>query len=74
MEDQANPIVELDTSKGAIKIEVLLDKAPETANNFLRYVDEEFYDGTVFHRVIPNFMIQGGGFDEKFSVCRRGIL
>ncbi len=67
MEDQANPIVELDTSKGAIKIEVLLDKAPETANNFLRYVDEEFYDGTVFHRVIPNFMIQGGGFDEKFS-------
>jgi peptidyl-prolyl cis-trans isomerase B (cyclophilin B) len=67
MEDQPNPIVELDTSKGAIKIELLLDKAPETANNFLRYVDEGHYDGTVFHRVIPNFMIQGGGFDEKFS-------
>ena len=67
MQDQANPVVELETSKGAIKIELLLDKAPETVNNFLRYVDEGHYDGTIFHRVIANFMIQGGGFDEKFS-------
>ncbi|MDA1315776.1 MAG: peptidylprolyl isomerase [Acidobacteria bacterium] len=67
MEDQQNPVVELDTSKGAIKIELLLDKAPETVNNFLKYVDEGHYDGTIFHRVIPNFMVQGGGFDEKFS-------
>jgi peptidyl-prolyl cis-trans isomerase B (cyclophilin B) len=67
MQDQANPVVEFDTSKGAIKIELLLDKAPETVNNFLRYVDEGHYDGTIFHRVIANFMIQGGGFDEKFS-------
>ncbi len=66
-EQQTNPIVELDTSKGAIKVELLLDKAPETVNNFLQYVDSEFYDGTVFHRVIPNFMVQGGGFDEKFT-------
>ena len=68
MEDQqSNPVVELDTSKGAVKIELLLDKAPETVNNFLQYVDDKFYDGTIFHRVIPNFMIQGGGFDEAFS-------
>lgn len=67
MQDQANPVVELETSKGSIKIELLLDKAPETVNNFLRYVDEGHYDGTIFHRVIANFMIQGGGFDEKFS-------
>jgi peptidyl-prolyl cis-trans isomerase B (cyclophilin B) len=67
MQDQANRVVEFDTSKGAIKIELLLDKAPETVNNFLRYVDEGHYDGTIFHRVIANFMIQGGGFDEKFS-------
>ncbi len=66
-EQRTNPVVELDTSKGAVKIELLLDKAPETVNNFLQYVDNKFYDGTIFHRVIPNFMIQGGGFDETFS-------
>ena len=67
MEEKANPVVEIETSKGAIKIELLLDKAPETVNNFLQYVDEGFYDDTIFHRVIENFMIQGGGFDESFS-------
>ena len=64
---QTNPVVELDTSKGTIKIELLLDKAPKAVNNFLHYVDEEFFDGTIFHRVIPNFMVQGGGFDESLS-------
>ena len=67
MEEQANPVVELTTSKGSIKMELFLDKAPETTKNFLRYVDDGFYDGTIFHRVIENFMIQGGGFDEAMA-------
>ncbi|MGB5747706.1 MAG: peptidylprolyl isomerase [Desulfobacterales bacterium] len=57
-----NPRVVLDTSKGKIVLELYLQKAPETVVNFLSYVDAKFYDGTIFHRVIPNFMIQGGGF------------
>ena len=57
-----NPKVELDTSKGKIVLELYPEKAPETVKNFLNYVDEKFYDGTIFHRVIPKFMIQGGGF------------
>jgi len=57
-----NPKVVLETSKGKIVIELYLQKAPETVVNFLDYVDAKFYDGTIFHRVIPNFMIQGGGF------------
>jgi peptidyl-prolyl cis-trans isomerase B (cyclophilin B) len=52
----------LATSKGEIVLELFADKAPATVNNFLTYVDADFYDGTIFHRVIPNFMIQGGGF------------
>jgi peptidyl-prolyl cis-trans isomerase B (cyclophilin B) len=52
----------METSQGSIKIELDGDKAPVTTANFLAYVDEEFYDGTLFHRVIPTFMIQGGGF------------
>jgi cyclophilin family peptidyl-prolyl cis-trans isomerase len=59
----ANPIVVLETSKGDIKIELFEDKAPITVKNFLQYVDDKHYDGLVFHRVISNFMIQGGGFD-----------
>jgi peptidyl-prolyl cis-trans isomerase B (cyclophilin B) len=58
----ANPVVVMNTSLGPIKIELWADKAPGTVKNFLQYVDEGFYDGTVFHRVINNFMIQGGGF------------
>ena len=54
--------VVMETSQGTMKIEVDGDKAPISAANFLAYVDEKFYDGTIFHRVIPNFMIQGGGF------------
>lgn len=61
----ANPKVTMDTSHGAIEIELLQDKAPATVANFLKYVDDKFYDGTIFHRVINNFMIQGGGFTEK---------
>jgi peptidyl-prolyl cis-trans isomerase B (cyclophilin B) len=54
--------VTLETTLGNIVIELNEDKAPETVKNFLSYVNDGFYDGTVFHRVIPNFMIQGGGF------------
>jgi peptidyl-prolyl cis-trans isomerase B (cyclophilin B) len=57
-----NPRVVLDTTKGKIVLELYLQRAPETVVNFLAYVDAKFYDGTIFHRVIPNFMIQGGGF------------
>jgi peptidyl-prolyl cis-trans isomerase B (cyclophilin B) len=59
----AGTFVVLETSLGSIKLELDADKAPVTAANFLSYVDEGFYDGTVFHRVIPTFMIQGGGFE-----------
>lgn len=52
----------LETSKGNITIELNEEKAPATVANFLKYVNDEFYNGTIFHRVIPNFMIQGGGF------------
>ena len=55
--------VVISTSKGDITVELDQEKAPVTVKNFLEYVDAKFYDGTVFHRVIPNFMIQGGGFD-----------
>jgi len=57
-----NTVVVLETSKGNIEIELYADKAPVTVNNFLMYVNERFYDGTVFHRVMDGFMIQGGGF------------
>lgn len=57
------PVVELKTSKGAIRIALESEKAPISTKNFLRYVEEGFYDGTAFHRVIPGFMVQGGGFE-----------
>jgi len=57
----ANPVVIIETSLGNIEVELFEDKAPVTVKNFLTYVDEKFFDGTIFHRVIPNFMIQGGG-------------
>jgi len=56
-----NPVVIIETSEGTIKVELWPDRAPITVRNFLRYADEGFYDGTIFHRVIPGFMIQGGG-------------
>ncbi len=60
----AGPIVEMKTSLGSIQIELNADKAPLTVKNFLQYVDQKFYDGTIYHRVIGKFMIQGGGFDK----------
>ncbi len=60
-----NPRVVIKTSKGTIVIELYKEKAPITVKNFLKYVDRGFYNGTIFHRVISNFMIQGGGFDQK---------
>jgi peptidyl-prolyl cis-trans isomerase B (cyclophilin B) len=63
----ANPQVELKTSMGAITIELYSDKAPKTVENFLQYVKDGHYKGTLFHRVIPGFMIQGGGFSADFA-------
>ncbi|MFN4258929.1 MAG: peptidylprolyl isomerase [Gemmataceae bacterium] len=57
-----NPVVVMKTSLGDIKVELDADKAPVSTKNFLGYVDDQFYDGTIFHRVIPGFMVQGGGF------------
>src|SRR5438045_6772764 len=59
----ASNVVVMDTSLGTMKIELDAAKARITVKNFLGYVDDKFYDGTIFHRVIPNFMIQGGGFE-----------
>lgn len=61
------PRVKLATSQGDIVLELYPDKAPRTVENFLQYVRDGHYDGTVFHRVISNFMIQGGGFDSKYQ-------
>jgi cyclophilin family peptidyl-prolyl cis-trans isomerase len=61
----ANPQVELRTSMGSIVLELEADKAPQTVENFIQYVKAGHYDGTIFHRVIPGFMIQGGGFSPE---------
>ena len=58
-----NPIVKLETSEGDITVVLFADKSPKTVENFLAHVDEGFYENTIFHRVIDNFMVQGGGFD-----------
>jgi cyclophilin family peptidyl-prolyl cis-trans isomerase len=60
----ANPVVIIDSNLGEFEVELNEEKAPISVKNFLSYVDEKFYDGTIFHRVINNFMIQGGGFQE----------
>ena len=60
------PKVRFTTSAGEFVVEVYPDKAPKTVENFLQYVRDKHYDGTIFHRVIDNFMVQGGGFDGKF--------
>ena len=57
-----NPVVVVETSEGTIRIELDAEKAPISVKNFLQYVDQGFYDGTIFHRVMDGFMIQGGGF------------
>ena len=63
----ANPKVELKTSLGAVVIELYPENAPKTVENFVQYVKSGFYDGTIFHRVIPGFMAQGGGFTPNFQ-------
>ena len=63
----ADPQVEIKTSLGAIVVELDPANAPLTVENFLKYVQDGHYDGTIFHRVIPNFMVQGGGFDRSYQ-------
>ena len=61
------PRVRFKTTAGEFVVEVYPDKAPRTVENFLQYVRDKHYDGTIFHRVIDNFMVQGGGFDTRFT-------
>lgn len=65
--DAAAPKVKFATSEGDFVVEVYPDKAPKTVENFLQYVKDKHYDGTIFHRVINNFMIQGGGYDAAYA-------
>ncbi|MGA1841907.1 MAG: peptidylprolyl isomerase [bacterium] len=62
-----NPVALIETSMGNIKIELFEERAPISVKNFIDYANEKFYDGTIFHRVIPNFVIQGGGFTEDMT-------
>jgi len=66
-EAKENPVVVMKTNKGDIVIELNPEKAPDTVANFLQYVDDGFFDSTIFHRVIRGFMIQGGGYDIEFA-------
>lgn len=63
----ANPTVELKTNLGEIVVELDADKAPKSAANFVQYVKDGHYNGTIFHRVIDGFMVQGGGFDARMT-------
>jgi cyclophilin family peptidyl-prolyl cis-trans isomerase len=63
----ANPQVEIKTSMGSMTVELYENKAPKTVKNFLEYVNANFYSGTIFHRVIPGFMVQGGGFTKDMN-------
>jgi cyclophilin family peptidyl-prolyl cis-trans isomerase len=63
----ADPVVEVATNFGTFVIELDSAKAPKTVKNFLEYVDAKHYDGTIFHRVIPTFMVQGGGYDQNYE-------
>jgi len=65
--DNAFPVVVFDTSMGTVEVELNRMRAPATVNNFLAYVVEGAYDGTIFHRVIADFVVQGGGFDEQWE-------
>ncbi|MES2399112.1 MAG: peptidylprolyl isomerase [Pseudomonadota bacterium] len=64
---QAAPKVKFVTTEGDFVMEVYPDKAPKTVANFLQYVKDKHYDGTIFHRVIPNFMVQGGGYETSYA-------
>jgi len=67
MTEEKNPVVIMETSMGNVKIELFKDKAPISVRNFLSYVKDAYYDGTIFHRVIKTFMVQGGGLDENMQ-------
>jgi peptidyl-prolyl cis-trans isomerase A (cyclophilin A) len=71
-DDEKKPVVVLDTSMGKITLELDKEKAPITVENFLKYVDAGFYDNLIFHRVIKDFMIQGGGFTTKMEEKKEG--
>jgi peptidyl-prolyl cis-trans isomerase A (cyclophilin A) len=62
-----NPVIVITTNKGVLEAELFRDKAPISVENFIQYIKSKHYDGTVFHRVIPGFMIQGGGFDATLK-------
>ena len=66
-EKMSNPIIKMETSKGTMMIELDAEKAPLSVANFVSYVEDGFYDGLIFHRVIPNFMVQGGGMNPDMS-------
>lgn len=69
----ANPMISITTTLGTIELELYPAKAPQTVKNFLQYVDKGFYNSTVFHRVIPGFMIQGGGFEPGMHLKATGL-
>jgi cyclophilin family peptidyl-prolyl cis-trans isomerase len=71
--DDKHPVVVLDTTAGEITLELDAGKAPTTVENFLKYVDDKFYDNLIFHRVISGFMVQGGGFDSQLRQKRDGV-
>ncbi|OQY07586.1 MAG: hypothetical protein B6I25_01515 [Planctomycetales bacterium 4572_13] len=66
-QETPNPVVKMVTNKGEIQIELFVDKAPMSVANFLKYAESDFYNGTIFHRVIKDFMIQGGGFTSDMQ-------
>jgi peptidyl-prolyl cis-trans isomerase B (cyclophilin B) len=70
--NQANQMIKLTTNMGEITIEMYADKAPETVKNFVSYIESGFFDGLIFHRVIPGFMIQGGGFSPDMKQKETG--
>ncbi len=72
-QDDQKPVVVMETSMGTITIELDAKNAPITTANFLQYVDDKFFDGLTFHRVIPGFMVQGGGFDPQLQQKREGL-
>src|SRR5262245_28592959 len=71
--DGTHPAGVIETSMGEITVELDAEKAPITTKNFLDYVDDKFFDGLIFHRVIPRFMIQGGGFDAEMNQKQQGL-
>lgn len=66
-DEKENPVAIITTSKGDITVELFEKEAPVTVKNFLQYVEDGYFEGTIFHRVIPGFMIQGGGFDAEMN-------